>query len=49
MVTNLLDLWGSWLTIVVGVDRGTLEVKYWATDRAGNSSTPSVLTQKITT
>ncbi|GAA0565914.1 ExeM/NucH family extracellular endonuclease [Paractinoplanes ferrugineus] len=48
VVTNLLDLWGSWLTIVVGVDRGTLELKYWATDRAGNSSTPQVVSQKIT-
>jgi 5'-nucleotidase len=47
-VGNLLDLWGSWLTIVVGVEKGTLEVTYWARDRAGNESTPKTLTQKIT-
>ncbi|GAA2648374.1 ExeM/NucH family extracellular endonuclease [Paractinoplanes durhamensis] len=47
-VGNLLDLWGSWLTIVVGVDKGTLEVTYWAEDKAGNESTPKTYTQKIT-
>ncbi|GIM93446.1 ExeM/NucH family extracellular endonuclease [Paractinoplanes toevensis] len=47
-VGNLLDLWGSWLTIVVGVEKGTLEVTYWAEDKAGNESTPTTYTQKIT-
>lgn len=47
-VTDLLDLWGSWLTVVVGVERGTLEVTYWAADRAGNTSPAKTFTQKIT-
>jgi 5'-nucleotidase len=39
---------GIWSIPVKGVDKGTLKISYWATDRAGNSSATQTHTAKIT-
>jgi len=39
---------GIWSTDLKGVDKGTLKVTYWATDRAGNSSATQTYSTKIT-
>jgi 5'-nucleotidase len=42
------DAKGNWRTAISGVARGKLQITYWATDKAGNSSTAVFYTVKIT-
>ncbi|MBB4738718.1 5'-nucleotidase [Actinoplanes octamycinicus] len=46
-VTAQLDPFFGWHAAVSGVDKGTLKVSYWATDKAGNRSFVSTHTQRI--
>ncbi len=39
---------GIWSVGIKGVEKGTLKVSYWATDKVGNSSAVRVHTQRIT-
>jgi 5'-nucleotidase len=41
------DAKGYWRTAISGVDRGTLQITYWAGDKAGNSSTAAYYTVRI--
>ncbi|GID28955.1 ExeM/NucH family extracellular endonuclease [Paractinoplanes brasiliensis] len=43
-----LPIIGVWSIALKGVEKGTLKVTYWATDRAGNSSAKQSYTAKIT-
>ncbi|BCJ44171.1 multifunctional nuclease/2',3'-cyclic-nucleotide 2'-phosphodiesterase/5'-nucleotidase/3'-nucleotidase [Actinoplanes ianthinogenes] len=47
-VDALLDPFFGWHATVSGVDKGTLKVSYWATDKAGNQSYVATHTQRIT-
>ncbi|BEL10129.1 ExeM/NucH family extracellular endonuclease [Actinoplanes sichuanensis] len=42
------DAKGNWKTAISGVDRGTLQISYWAVDKAGNSSTAAYYAVRIT-
>ncbi|MFC4065734.1 ExeM/NucH family extracellular endonuclease [Actinoplanes subglobosus] len=42
------DAKGNWRTAISGVDRGTLQITYWAGDKAGNSSAAAYYTVRIT-
>ncbi|MEU4159620.1 ExeM/NucH family extracellular endonuclease [Actinoplanes sp. NPDC026670] len=42
------DAKGNWKTAISGVDRGTLQISYWAGDKAGNSSTAAYYAVRIT-
>jgi 5'-nucleotidase len=42
------DAKGYWKTAISGVDRGTLQITYWAGDKAGNSSTAAYYAVRIT-
>ncbi|WP_433793224.1 ExeM/NucH family extracellular endonuclease [Actinoplanes sp. CA-252034] len=42
------DANGNWRTPISGVDRGTLQISYWAVDKAGNSSAAAFYTVRIT-
>ncbi|WIM97019.1 ExeM/NucH family extracellular endonuclease [Actinoplanes oblitus] len=47
-VNALLDPFFGWHAAVSGVDKGTLKVSWWATDKAGNQSFVATHTQRIT-
>ncbi|GIE78973.1 multifunctional nuclease/2',3'-cyclic-nucleotide 2'-phosphodiesterase/5'-nucleotidase/3'-nucleotidase [Actinoplanes philippinensis] len=42
------DAAGNWRTAISGIDRGALQISYWAVDKAGNSSTAAYYNVRIT-
>ena len=48
MLADNPGLLGRWSIEVRGVEKGTLKVTYWATDRAGNTAADQVRTVQIT-
>ncbi|WP_433828244.1 ExeM/NucH family extracellular endonuclease [Actinoplanes sp. CA-015351] len=47
-VSTVPDAKGGWTVKTAGVEKGTLEIAYWAEDKAGNSSKSKTYTVRIT-